>query len=124
MGLVTKTYWKWDSKYNVEEFSLGKTYSVDEIRMAYELIEKRDFQFEYSLKENKNVKIITKDNTIILKSYSKGGKVEGLTIERDFQHKVETSLEKHLEKCDKLHKGQKLILGYLDGILGIAILKA
>ena len=124
MGLVTKTYWKWDSTYNIEKFSLGKSYPLDELIQDYDLSEKRENnKLELSLNGNSNIRILVENNIVVLKTYFRGGKVEALTIKRDFNYIVEAFIEQHLERCDESYDGEKLILGYLDGILGAVILK-
>lgn len=123
MALITKTYWKWDSRYNIEPCSLGKSYAVETLQESYEQIDKEGERLIFCLKNNANIKLVIRHNIIVQKSYFRGFKVEGLAIERDVQTHVQHFLEQHLERCDQSYQGEKLILGYLDGILGVALLQ-
>ncbi len=123
MSHITKTYWKWVSAYNTAPFSLGKRYPIEALTKNYTLIERQGERVHFHLKENKRIKITTANGLIVQKSYFGGGQVEGLFIEQTSRAAAEAFFNSYLEPCEATYEGEKLMLGCLDGRLGLVQLE-
>jgi hypothetical protein len=122
MPLMTKTFWKWDSKYDNDKFPIGTLASNQELEGVFDLESKEDNKYYWQKKDSPNLKIITSSNRIVQKFYTQGGQVEKLLIERDFQSIVESHIQEHLAPSSLNAPETKLVLCYIDAILSAILL--
>lgn len=123
-----KSYWKWNEKYNTDNFIVGEVVENDVFNEDLEFDrESEEGEKCFKIKDISSIKIcINHENKIVCKAFFRDEiqniKIENLNIEGIFMKEVHDQLSELLIETDESYEGRKLKMVFGDWILGTAFL--